>query len=82
MFIKAHLANLMNMAVTQTDMFEVTLGFKVALSYLNSLTKRAMELKDTELLAYLNQLGFIKADTEEEEEFNRILTAKCEKKEE
>lgn len=60
-YMKAHLPNLLEMASKDLGIPGVTIGFNVALGYLNIITDRAIQTNDILTLACLYHIGFIEA---------------------
>lgn len=58
-YIKADLPNLLKMTSDEIGNPGVTIGFGVAIDYLNIITDRALETNDELTLACLYQIGFI-----------------------
>lgn len=55
--IRSHLRNLLEMCVRDMQNPGIAIGFSICLSYINKIAKRAVELNDDKLIAYLYQIG-------------------------
>ena len=71
--IMADLPNLLKSAAAEIAVPGVTIGFGIALDYINTIVDRALEIKDQKILACLYHIGFIICDDEEKEKFQRII---------
>jgi lactam utilization protein B len=56
-YIKAHIQDLMEMCARDLQNPGISIGFAVCLSYISKIAKRAVELNDDKLIAYLYQIG-------------------------
>lgn len=74
--MQANLPHLLKMSAQEIKNPGISIGFAVSLSYLEAITKKALEIDDEYILACLYHIGMIECDDDKEIEKMRELISK------